>query len=157
MFHGVSVEDVFFLWEAVQRLSYLLTRISDLFTDFGRAKEASGEAWESLFVIALLLRCLGDHFEDVVFPLKESQFKTDVSYNELLRGGLNDLRSAEDLVKRLERPKQFPHIAVYYPNHTQFQGLDVVVAVYDKAGNRTLYGYQLKEDNTIPADPPWNC
>jgi hypothetical protein len=49
------------------------------------------------------------------------------------------------LVGALEKPKALPHIVVYYPQQFQFQVYDVVVAAYDEAGNRKLYGYHLKK------------
>jgi len=39
-------------------------------------------------------------------------------------------------------PDHVPHIAVY---HSKLDKFDVIVAAYSKSGDRTLYGYQLKE------------
>ena len=132
-------------------LGCMLCEISDLFKDFKCAQEGSGSAWESLFVIALLLRCLSLHFDDVILPLDRGPFAgASVSYNQLLNQSLTDLRTIDDLVSALKKPVAFPHIAVFYPNHANFEMIDVLVAVYPNADSRSLYGYQLKEHNEIP-------
>jgi len=54
-------------------------------------------------------------------------------------------KNVDDFIRALNVPDHVPHIAVYHPKHAQFEIFDVIVAAYSKSGDRTLYGYQLKE------------
>jgi hypothetical protein len=47
-------------------------------------------------------------------------------------------------------------ISIYYPPHARFEVYDVILTFWNAKGDRYLYGYQLKEGNTIPNNPPNN-
>ena len=59
-----------------------LKGIVELFLQFRGAKLESGEAWEALFIIVLIVRCMTGSFLDAVVPLSGSLVtKTEVWYN----------------------------------------------------------------------------
>ena len=132
--------------------SRVLKVISDLFNSFHDAKNESGEGWEVLFVIVLLMRSvIGESHE--IFHLDQSEIGCDVSYNELVtvKTSFEDIKSPQILFGSLSGPKKGPHIAVFYPSHARFVDVDVIVVFYgeDKKIKRS-YGYQLKEGKKMP-------
>ena len=46
-----------------------LRAIAELFEDFKDSKIQSGDSWEALFLIVLLVRCLSRQFDDMILPL----------------------------------------------------------------------------------------
>ena len=140
---------------------WVVKAIVNLFNEFVTSKENSGDAWEALFVITLLIRALTNEFDEVV--LASTDFSSPegwtVSYNLHYDHSVqpfmsfSDCRNATDLIKRMEVPPSVLHIAVYYPPHAQFEMYDVIVAVYDN-GHRTLLGYQCKQGKGAPGKPP---
>jgi hypothetical protein len=137
-----------------QDLRLLLRHIVELFDSFKGAKNLSGDGWESLFVIVLLIRSVSGMFDNCLLPLREGMVGCKVFFNRFLdlRDGksFEDICEVQDLVNRMEPPQQFPSIVVYYPSHNSFKLYDAVVAAYDRNGSRQLFGYQLKEGKEIP-------
>jgi hypothetical protein len=107
-----------------------------------------------LFVIALLMRVAFLAFDESIFQ-KPQIFPAQYSYsfNELfckVPNGksleeVHQLHNLEEYISYFEMPENVPHITVCYPQHSNFQTYDVIVAAYDENRNRVLYGYQLKE------------
>jgi hypothetical protein len=138
-------------------LQTIILSVDKLFEKFCDANYNSGEAWEALFVIALLLRVASHTFDEHIFP-KPLNFSAQYSYsfNELFckvpnGKSLEEVHNLEEYISCFEMPDNVPHIAVYYPQHSNFETYDVIVAAYDKYRNRVLYGYQLKEGAKTPA------
>jgi len=131
-----------------RKYSYLLSTICDCFKLFVVLKSVS---WENLFLTTLLIRCVSHRFDKVFLPLNEDSYRDcSVSFNVFI--GLLDSEvtlwnntKVDNLIRTITVPNHFPHIAVYEPQHFYFETFDVIVAVYDRSGKRTLYGYQLKE------------
>ena len=56
----------------------------------------------------------------------------------------------DKFMKSITEPEAYPHIGVYFPNHSKFEEYDVIVVCFWEAGKREVYGYQLKEGNGLP-------
>jgi hypothetical protein len=131
----------------------LLGEINRQFNSFMDAKTGSGDGWESLFVCVLLIRCLSGSFDEKVFPLLAGwdMRECTVSYNTLFGYDVNfDTPVLEDFVGAIKCPTTFPHIAVYYPTHSQFELYDIIVVLYETKNKSCRYGYQLKEGTALP-------
>jgi hypothetical protein len=138
-------------------LQTIILSVNKLFANFCGAKYNSGEAWEALFVIALLIRVASHTFDESIFP-KPLNFSAQYSYsyNELFCDkpngkSLEEVQNLEEYISCFKIPKSVPHIAVYYPQHSNFETYDVIVAAYDENRKRVLHGYQLKEGAKRPA------
>ncbi|KAI3660472.1 hypothetical protein MP638_004301 [Amoeboaphelidium occidentale] len=120
----------------------------------------SREAWEALFVVVLLIRCLSGKVNSALLPLHGIN-DASVSYNYLMDSSKTswlDVTNVNDLLsmipKRLENDK-CPHIAVYYPPHSKFELYDVFVVPFNASGERgRIIGYQLKEGKKKPDKGP---
>jgi hypothetical protein len=138
-------------------LKQILFGFDKLFKKFCDAKYNSGEAWEALFVIALLMRVASRTFDESIFPKPRNFLEQySYSYNELFCDmpngkSLEESHNLEEYISCFQMPKSVPHIAVYYPQHSNFETYDVIVAAYDEYRKRVLYGYQLKEGAKRPA------
>jgi hypothetical protein len=138
-------------------LQTIILSVDKLFANFCGAKYNSGEAWEALFVIVLLIRVASHTFDESIFP-RPLNFpdQYSYSYNKLFCDkpngkALEEVHKLEEYISCLKTPDNVPHIAVYYPQHSNFEKYDVIVAAYDEYRNRVLYGYQLKEGAKTPA------
>lgn len=136
----------------------LLFNISTLFDRFMNAKGSSGDVWEALFVLTILIRCLSGEFDECLLPFPAAANLT-VTYNELLNFNIcqyGDMKTLSQLRQMIPKPHSgiTNHIIVYYPYHVQFERYDVIVAFYDKYGTRMLYGYQLKEGRAVADKKP---
>jgi len=136
----------------------LSSGIVDLFRQFASTKWEAGDAWEALFLIVLIVRCLTASFDDTVIPLRP--FITgsiQVQYNSPLHGNVDFFRETNpvDFVDGIPLRSWAPlgtcALSIYYPGHARFEAYDVILAFWDADGSRLLYGYQLKEGSTIPA------
>jgi hypothetical protein len=138
-------------------LKQILFGFDELFRRFRLAKDNSGEAWEALFVVALLMRVASYTFDEHIFPRPlDFPDQYSYSYNKLfckVPNGkpLEEVHNLEEYISCFKIPDNVPHIAVYYPQHSNFDTYDVTVAAYDEYRNRVLYGYQLKEGAKLPA------
>ena len=72
-------------------LRHCLSVIVDLFHQFAGTKLESGEAWEALFLIVLIIRCLCRSFDDAVVPLDPliTSRNVEVRYNGPLNNGVD--------------------------------------------------------------------
>jgi len=138
-----------------RKLGNLLSQIERLFSRFKDSKHQSGDGWEALFVIALLVRSITEQF-DSLLPLESmmsQSIQAEVSYNALFDQSsmaFQDVTTMDEFLKRIEEPQQFPCIAIYYFSNASFEDYDVVVAAYDKNKKRELYAYQLREGKKNP-------
>jgi hypothetical protein len=146
-FHMMNVLEEF----ADRVLPQLLGVIPRLFSLFTESKVQSGDSWECLFIIVVLIRCLSGKCDDVVLPLPSESEDCTVSYNELFDRNV-DFATADlnAFVGAIRMPQTFPHAAIFYPSHAGFPLYDVIVAYFDMNRVRTLYGYQLKEGKALP-------
>jgi hypothetical protein len=160
----------FHLMELMKNLGYLmslplstryaLNEVETLFLSLGKSKEKSDEAWEALFVVVLLIRCLSGLVDSTLLPLPGMSVAS-VSYNYLMDSSKTfwpDVKNVNDLLnmipKKLENDKS-PHIAIYYPPHAQFEMYDVFVVPFNASGERgQIIGYQLKEGKGKPNKGP---
>ena len=133
-----------------------IQKIIELYQSIPRAKYYSGDAWESLFVIGLLIRCMANDFETSLLPILSDydyalSFSVSLNENlEIVNKTFGHMKTCDALIDKMKIPHQLPHISIYYPTHAQFQDYDVIVAVYRSANHRQLYGYQLKEGKGFP-------
>jgi hypothetical protein len=113
------------------------------------SKEASGDGWESLFVLFLLARCLTNEWADILPKptfLKTSK-KTKIYFDEPFdnRGkSYDDVQSWSELVERIT-PGEDPAISIFYPTHASFVGYDAVVVYTEDKAIKEITGYQMKE------------
>ena len=153
-FHMLEVIRVLADHASLPSQSVILRGIVSLFDRFCSAKGQSGDAWEALFVVVLLLRAVTQQFDSTIFPLQHlSSCECSVSFNDPLdlHGKAFELYSVVDeLVTSIIAPAHFPHVAVYFPTHASFEEVDVIVAVWQNASCKELYGYQLKEGKEQP-------
>jgi hypothetical protein len=70
--------------DKVRKYSSLLVSITKLFDSFLNSKQESGEVWEKLFVITLIIRAIASDFDRVILPLDKYIYQNDcfVSYHE---------------------------------------------------------------------------
>jgi len=132
-----------------------IARIYEGLSTYLGAKEESGDAFEALFTIVAIIRCLVGIFESTVLPLKNEGEELVVKCDESFDG--NNFNSEKDPMKFVNSinetlPKEdqdSDQVSIYYPGHARFQAYDVIVAVWEHGGGkRILYGYQLKEGQT---------
>jgi hypothetical protein len=134
----------------------LLKLIVDLFRiSFIDSKNNSGDGWECLFLIVLLIRLATGQFDMIEYLEKnKSQFQNcPISYNDHYRDGSNSAVLGTKIwpfLHAIVPPPTFPHIVVYYPKDVSFECYDVIVATYDCRGEQTLLGYQLKQGKKPP-------
>jgi len=120
---------------------------------FKEAKCLSGDAWERLFVAVLLIRSLSHQFDESILPLRGAYRNCSVSFDEPfdpMSKTYEDFTMVAEFAKGIVAPEHFPHLAVYFPLNAQFKDVDVIVACWDNARSRMLYGYQLKEGKQLP-------
>jgi len=108
--------------------------------------------WKRLFVIVLLIRILSNQFDGKLLPLDVDEFKDcSVSHNYFMESktdrALYLCTNVDEYIRSFTTPDVFPHIAVFCPNHAKFEVFDVIVAAFDKKGERTLYGYKLRPES----------
>ena len=132
----------------------VLNQIVSQFRGFADAKGQSGDAWEHLFVVTLLVRALSRQFDDSVFPLNAVNFAgCSVTFNgpfDLCGKTFESFSVVDEFVASIVTPPHFPHISIYFPSHASFEEVDVIVAAWPTANSRELYGYQLREGKQLP-------
>jgi hypothetical protein len=142
-------------------LRMILRKICTLFFQFREASDSSGKAWEHLFVLVLLIRISTQLFDGhVLCTTSVASMSTSTSYNSLWLPSGEDkqpfykVKNIDQMIRGMQKPGKYPHIAVYYPSNAQFPLYDVLVAEYDFAGNRSLHGFQLKEGKATASAKP---
>jgi hypothetical protein len=130
--------------------------IVGLFRQFESSTCQSGDAWEALFLIVLIVRCLTTSFDETVVPLNSYVSRdVPVAYNCPLDSTVDFCTETDPIrfvggIPDKSWSLGTAAISIYYPGHAKFAAYDVILARWDAEGNRYLYGYQLKEGSTIP-------
>ena len=109
------------------------------FGTFRSQKLESGDGWEALFIVTLLVRCMTRSFCTLV-PLHGNS--GEVCWNSPFTHDNFGCTTVEEFVNGIP----FRHdrsISVYYPSHSNFEAYDVILACWGDDGTRKLYGYQL--------------
>mmetsp|Transcript_19794 Transcript_19794/g.27216 ORF Transcript_19794/g.27216 Transcript_19794/m.27216 type:complete len:230 (+) Transcript_19794:1223-1912(+) len=97
-----------------RKYSYLLKSICNCFDRFLDGKIASGSAWENLFLMTLLIRCVSHQFEQVLLPLEDNKYEgSSVSFNDnFLDTGENvvdSCKNVDDFIRAMKVPDHVPH------------------------------------------------
>jgi len=135
-----------------ENLKVAMTKIVNLFFEFSIAEESSGKAWESLFLLVVIIRVVSKQFDKVILPLDFSM-DYSISFNQFIGSDQKPLVSiinVDEFIDDFTEPERYPHVAIYQPKNASFPLFDLVIAVYDKAFSRKIYAYQLKEGKEIP-------
>ena len=132
----------------------ILTIIVSEFERFRDAKDSSGDAWESLFLIVILIRSVVRKFDEDILHLDPQAFEgCSVSFNKPFKvsgADLNAIKKPSDYISHFDVPSHFPHIAIYRPNNAQFNEVDLIVVCWVNQEKKLTYGYQLKEGSEDP-------
>ena len=110
--------------------SFLLT-IADMLNQFRTGKKDSGEDWESLFIVVLLVRLLSNTM-NIFFTLNRDE-SYSVSFNTYFNSrdkSFESFTEVDDFAANIRPPPNFPHVSVYYPTHAKFEELDIILAVW---------------------------
>jgi len=129
-------------------LQHAMLKINKLFEEFYDTNENSGEAWEKLFLIGVIVRVLSGQFDKVILPLDSSK-DYSISFNK----ELTSIVDVDEFVGRFTKPDRYPHIEIGQPKHAAFAHYDLIILVHESKKKRKLYAYQLKEGSKIPDDP----
>ena len=129
--------------------------MASLCSRFLTDKECSGDSWESLFVLLLLVRSIAALHDDNFVP--QDWFEcgsVNVKYNpyknakRLFSKCTNWAQLKEGLI-----PYQNPTISIFYPRHAQFKTYDAIVVYSENNKLEYVYGYQLKEGRANSSQP----
>ena len=134
-----------FSYELSYPMKSLLREICHCFDQLPQVKDESGEDWEILFVIVLLIRCITGSFESNVFNLNMMQI-CPVTFNQPIdrKVDFGSIKTVDKLVEVLTEPDTYPHLAVYFPSNAKFEMYDVIVIVFFSKEDKLKYGYQLR-------------
>ena len=126
-----------------------LMAIAELFAAFRDSKLQSGDSWEALFLIVLLVRCLSRKFDDMILPLIDIPDEAPICYNRPYSGNHFHSTDPSEFLSGIPLAGR-SSVSLYWPGHAKFENYDIVVAVWDNEGQRSLYGYQCKEGSSLP-------
>lgn len=139
------------------RTRHCYSAIAELLVQFGYGKWESGDAWEALFLVVLIVRCLSTKFDDHVVPLAHCPFSEEgcVGYNYPYGGSDFFTKDPAAFIGGIPISSWGQGgqsaISIYYPGHARFEAYDIILAAWDRTyGTRTLYGYQLKDGSATP-------
>mmetsp|Transcript_22762 Transcript_22762/g.32681 ORF Transcript_22762/g.32681 Transcript_22762/m.32681 type:complete len:537 (+) Transcript_22762:613-2223(+) len=137
-----------------ENIRVALRRIVKLFNEFTTVEKLSGKAWESLFLLVVIIRVVSGKFDEVILPLMNNlSMDYSISFNQFIdtdQKVLEDIVDVDEIVGCFTEPDRYPHVAIYQPTNASFPLFDLIIAVYGKTGSRKLYAYQLKEGKEIP-------
>ena len=131
-------------------LSKTMASLCNLLKD---AKELSGEGWEGLFVLFLIVRGLSGEPDDFFIPKWWfDQIPGDLevvynNYNALLNQTrlIGDCKTWDQLKPGVPVPHDRKRMNVFYPTHNNFEVYDVIVIFSVNGVVKQRLGYQLKE------------
>eukprot|EP00978_Attheya_sp_CCMP212_P040524 scaffold221898_cov38-Attheya_sp.AAC.2 len=139
------------MWEhcnVLRNKSCLKSIYENLWTYLG-AKDQAGDAFEALFIIVAIIRCLSRNFESDILPLKNEEEDLIVECDSPFFGnnfGTEDPYVFVDGIPKTLQDQESDQVSIYYPGHARFNAYDAIVAVWKHGGSsRKLYSYQLKE------------
>jgi len=134
-----------------RNLREAMKNIVDLFSDFSTVQESSGQAWENLFLLVVMIRVVSRRFDKVILPLDFSM-DYSISFNKFIRydkKSMVSINNVDDFVDGFTEPDRYPHVAIYQPKNASFPLFGLIIAVYDKASSRKIYAYQVMEGREI--------
>jgi hypothetical protein len=136
-------------------LKIILQKIVSLFDNFVNAAHSSGKSWESLFFIVLLIRLASRQFDPLFLPFEMlAEYSISINTNLTTAGiAFETIEDVSILVKCINKPLHYPHVAIFFPSNAKFEKEDIIVCVDKSPQHRILFGYQLKEGKDIPKDP----
>ena len=133
------------------------------------SKGSSGDGWEALFVLLLLVRCITKmsstklHVTGSDALVPEDWFKQSptISFNAAFSGKspITSCKNWEELKGGLSLDEG-PQISIFYPPHASFVVYDVIVIYSEDKKIQKLYGYQCKQDEANAAQdvhPEFDC
>eukprot|EP00978_Attheya_sp_CCMP212_P031343 scaffold118117_cov47-Attheya_sp.AAC.1 len=127
-----------------------LAAMCEQFETFKTQKFQSGDGWEALFIVTLLVRCMTNTFCSLV-PLQGRDGEEPVFWNAPFLSHVPfDCQKVKEFISGIPLHRTKGSISIYYPTHTKFEAYDVILAYWGDDGNRDLYGYQLEEGKDIP-------
>ena len=115
------------------------------------SKTYSGDGWESIFVLFLLVRCLTSTYDKYFVPEEWFLENPKVFYNEPYECKssqeklFGDCKNWQELLKGVT-PGAGPQLSILFPTNARlFATYDVLVVYSKDHENKSIYGYQLKE------------
>eukprot|EP00978_Attheya_sp_CCMP212_P024654 scaffold77824_cov56-Attheya_sp.AAC.3 len=135
-----------------------LSSIADLFGQFSAAKWEDGDAWEALFLIVLLIRCLTNSFDDEVVPLGSfipGNGNVSVAYNRPLKESCDVFTTyvdayIEGIPVASQEKQAHCAISIYYPPHARFEEYNVILAFWNaKGGSFLIRGAATRQSSTV--------
>jgi hypothetical protein len=128
-------------------------KIEELCYSLRTAKHQSGDAWEALFVIFLLARCVAgiphkSSNNNSMVPKHWFEEKVKVTYYARDKDAtktIDDCTSWRDIKEIIDRKSTGKQLAIIYPTHAKFEVYDVIVLYLDGKTIKETWGYQCKE------------
>jgi hypothetical protein len=142
---------------------YLRT-ICKCFDGFQAAKSGSGDGWEMLFIIALLIRIKTGLFYKEVCPyFDEMPAECTFSYNQHcnarplgLKKNYSQITEVSEYLSCIPISHPGSHIAVYYPQHSSFKTYDIFVCVFEGGESHRLRIPAEGGETTSAQSSPWS-
>ena len=127
----------------------LAQRLSDLCNLIKDAKEESGEGWEGLFVLVLIVRCLNNAYDGTFVPAEWFDSSPKIFFNGPYDGLKNNLpigkcKTWDELRKGMVHGKT-PQLSIWHPTHNRFEVYDALVVYSNGEKPLCIYGYQFKQ------------
>jgi hypothetical protein len=141
--HMADVLGAFLRDPVSAEIRFVIQEVQKMLNKFSDVKPGSGEGWECIFSLALLIRIVTDKAHPLI-PFLDNMQNYGVSFNFRFN---SDANSVGDVLKGLKPPDSFPHINVCVPSSAAFDSYDMLVVVSDAPNRRRIYGYQMKERN----------
>ena len=143
-------------------LHALVNSLLSLLFQFDAIKTSNGYAWESLFVIVLVIRAIVGAPHTTLMPAEVDWKRVALSFDKPWRQpesgkSLADALSWDsDVEPGLVDPLSFPHVTVFFPKQASFAVYDLFLVVFTAPGEkgRVVYGYQLRQGSELPSEVP---
>jgi hypothetical protein len=147
--HMVEVLGAFLRDPVSDEIRCVVQQVQKMLNKFSDVKPGSGEGWECIFSLALLIRIMTKQ-EHPLLPFLANMRNYGVSFNFSFN---SDAKNVNDMLKGLRSPDSFPHVNVCVPSSAAFVAYDTLVVVSDAPNSRRIYGYQMKEGNGLVTTP----
>lgn len=115
----------------------LALTVAELCESVKASKQESGEAWENLFVLFLLARCLTHSHDNVFVPEDWFQENLKVFYDGPYHGKrcFGECKNWDEVKEGLT-PGDDPQISIIFPTHNSFTVYDAVVVFSQDGENK---------------------
>ena len=149
-----------------EEMCQYLKTIAQFFETFKTCKyhPSAGDAWDVLFCITTLVKCLcydchdGDDATRKILPISNIRLHDASVNSNCPYMGDNSFAQSHDFRRFMNGipswVENVPAISVYLHGRYQFQVCDMIVAVWDQNGERSLYGYHCKDNESFNDDLP---